>query len=64
MKHPKLQGRDPENICNRTIRHMGVQLELSKGLRKSFFSSLSKNGARIKKDRFHDFVEAVQASIS
>jgi phage replication-related protein YjqB (UPF0714/DUF867 family) len=63
-RHPSLQGQDPANICNRTIRGMGVQLELSKGLRRSFFSSLSKNGRQIKKDRFYEFVEAVRAAIS
>lgn len=32
-----LDGLGPLNICNRNMRNMGVQLELSQGLRKQFF---------------------------
>ena len=38
---PGLQGMDPANICNRCASGLGVQLELSAGLRKTFFASLS-----------------------
>jgi len=58
-----LQGRDQANICNRARSGVGVQLELSKGLRRSFFQSLSKNGRRGKTQRFQEFVTAVREVI-
>ncbi len=33
--HPELQGKAKSNICNRGLTGQGVQIELSKGLRKS-----------------------------
>lgn len=56
---PRLQGLDQANTCNRTRSGVGVQLELSKGMRRSFFQSLSKNGRRSQTQRFRDFVAAV-----
>jgi phage replication-related protein YjqB (UPF0714/DUF867 family) len=41
---PALQGCDTANICNRGISACGVQLELSNGLRRCFFESLSRGG--------------------
>lgn len=41
---PELQGRSPENICNRGQTRCGVQLELSRGLRQQFFASVSPAG--------------------
>jgi phage replication-related protein YjqB (UPF0714/DUF867 family) len=58
-QRPSLQGEDPANICNRTKSGGGLQLELSNGLRRSFFQSLSSNG-RQKTQRFEEFVEAVR----
>ncbi len=59
--NPDLQGQDPANICNRTISGRGVQLELSKGLRRSFFRTLSKNGRQTRTGRFRDFIAGVRA---
>lgn len=42
--NPALQGRAPENICNRGQTGRGVQLELSRGLREQFFESLTPAG--------------------
>ncbi|MBU4013369.1 MAG: poly-gamma-glutamate hydrolase family protein [Proteobacteria bacterium] len=39
-----LQGKSSNNICNRGIRRMGVQLELAAGLRETFFESLTAKG--------------------
>jgi phage replication-related protein YjqB (UPF0714/DUF867 family) len=60
---PELQGRDQTNICNRTTSGAGVQLELSKGLRRSFFQSLSRSGRRIKTKRFQEFIAAIRSAI-
>lgn len=59
-RNPRLQGHDVGNICNRNQNQAGVQLELSKGLRRSFFQGLSRNARRYKTERFREFVAAVR----
>lgn len=59
-KKQNLQGLDPRNICNRAKSGCGVQLELSFGLRRSFFKSLSKTGRLSTTARFDLFVAAVR----
>lgn len=48
---PGLEGRSPENICNRNRRYKGVQLELSYALRQALMEDLAMRQA---------FVEVVQ----
>lgn len=62
--HPnlELQGSDPSNICNRG-RSGGVQLELSNGLRATFFQSLGRQGRQTKTERFHLFIAAVREAL-
>jgi phage replication-related protein YjqB (UPF0714/DUF867 family) len=62
-KNPQLQGRLPSNVCNRTVSGDGVQLELSRGLRKSFFETLSRKGRKKRSKSFFDFTEAVREAI-
>jgi len=62
-KKLRLQGLDPRNICNRAKNGCGVQLELSFGLRCSFFKSLSKTGRLSKTERFDLFVTAVREAV-
>ncbi|HYI97345.1 MAG TPA: poly-gamma-glutamate hydrolase family protein [Bryobacteraceae bacterium] len=61
-KHPdpKLQGLEPENLCNRGRSGKGVQLELSLGARKRMFRSLTRKGRRFRTARFNAFVEAIR----
>jgi len=61
--HPDLQGTAPGNICNRAMDGRGVQLELSKGLRETFFSSLTRNGRQPRTNEFDKFVAAVRKAI-
>jgi phage replication-related protein YjqB (UPF0714/DUF867 family) len=59
--NPALQGRNTTNICNRGENARGIQLELSKGLRRSFFGSLSTGqGRQSKKEPFARFVAAAR----
>ena len=59
-----LEGRNLKNICNRTANGAGVQLELSEGLRHSFFESLYTRSGRSRKTvRFRQFVAAVREAI-
>lgn len=60
---PDLQGRDPENVCNRGTSGKGVQLELSQGVRKTMFRSLTRSGRKETTARFCDFVEAVSGAL-
>jgi phage replication-related protein YjqB (UPF0714/DUF867 family) len=62
-RNPRLQGLDQLNICNRGKRRAGIQLELSRGLRRSFFRSLSTAGRATRTVRFEEFVAAVRDAI-
>ncbi len=62
-RNPRLQGLDQSNICNRGKRRAGIQLELSRGLRRSFFRSLSTAGRATHTGRFDEFVAAVRDAI-
>ncbi len=59
-----LQGRSPMNICNRGTNGAGVQLELSRGLRNTFFESLNAAGRARQTQEFHQFVDAVRQGLS
>ena len=58
-----LQGRSPQNICNRGRRNMGVQLELTRGLRAAFFSSLTAEGRQSETSDFHDFAATLRRGL-
>ena len=65
-KHPVpgLQGRHPDNICNRSRRNQGVQLEISEALRKRMFDHPAHVNGRKRTDLFYRFVRAVRTAIS
>ncbi len=56
------RGVDERNICNRSRRARGVQLEISKGLRATLFRSYS-NGAGAASGTFPWFIQAVREAI-
>jgi phage replication-related protein YjqB (UPF0714/DUF867 family) len=60
-RHPnkKLQGLEAANVCNRGTTLAGVQLELSRAVRRTLFDSLTKTGRRHPTRRFAIFVTAV-----
>jgi phage replication-related protein YjqB (UPF0714/DUF867 family) len=60
QSRPSIQGTDHTNICNQGKTRQGVQIELSKGLRHSFFKSFSKAGRQTTTHRFDGFVLAVR----
>jgi phage replication-related protein YjqB (UPF0714/DUF867 family) len=57
---PLLQGASPQNICNRGKSGAGVQLELSNGLRQTFFQSLNTDGKRRPTVQFYKFIAALR----
>lgn len=61
--NPNLNGTAAVNICNRCRTRAGVQIELSNGLRRSCFRSLSSAGRKVPTQRFADLVAALQEGI-
>lgn len=60
----KYPGRDPANICNICGRGMGIQLEISRGLRAQLFKDLTPQGRRLPTEDLNRFARAIQASLA
>ncbi len=60
---PGLRGMHPENICNRGLSGRGVQLEISRGLRRALFDYLERRCARKRQPAFYTFVNAVREAL-
>lgn len=61
---PSLRGLDKRNLCNKGTCDAGVQMELSRGLRESFFQSLTRTGrVKAKPSLFH-FSASVRRALS
>ena len=58
-----LQGIAAANICNRGLRGVGVQLELSAGLRRTLFDSLTTEGRKKPTDELKKFATAVREGL-
>lgn len=58
-----LKGESPANLCNRCISGRGVQLEITKGLRKTMFTSHGGRGIRKKTECFFRFTNAVKTAL-
>ena len=57
-------GMDQKNICNLCGRGMGVQMEISRGLRAMMFRDLTPEGRRHPTQTFTRFTEAVRHAIA
>jgi phage replication-related protein YjqB (UPF0714/DUF867 family) len=62
-ENPELQGLASTNICNRGIHSAGVQLELSFGLRQTFFKSLKTTGRKKSTDELVRFAAAIREGL-
>ena len=62
-KSPRIPGKHPDNICNRCRSEMGVQLEISAGLRKRMFT-YHPECEPIQTDVFYSFVHALKAVLA
>lgn len=62
-KSSDLQGLSTANICNRGRRGAGVQLELSAGLRETFFESLTYKGRKRPTDQLARFATAIREGL-
>lgn len=58
QSNSKLQGRDPNNICNRGSRRAGLQLEISRGLRDTLVAdgNAMANFAWVVRSALHGFI--------
>jgi len=56
-------GKHPSNLCNLCESKKGVQLELSRPLRKTFFRSLDRPGREHPTDAFDKFVTAMRNAL-
>ncbi len=56
-------GRDPANICNRCISRLGLQIEISEGLRREMFQALNRRGRNIRTEIFRRFAGAIRAEL-
>jgi phage replication-related protein YjqB (UPF0714/DUF867 family) len=64
-RNPRLEGGDVANICNLGMQRAGVQIELSEGMRRTFFQSLgTRRGRQTRTQRFRDFVAAVRRVVA
>ena len=63
-ENPNLPGLHPANVCNRGQSGMGVQLELSSGLRKRLSAGRYPSGRTNRNAALADFVEAARAAIA
>jgi len=61
--NPNLQGREACNLCNRGLAAAGVQLELSKAVRRTMFDSLTREGRTHTTARFDVFVNALREAL-
>jgi phage replication-related protein YjqB (UPF0714/DUF867 family) len=61
--NPNLQGVNKNNICNRGRSGQGVQLEMSRPLRKSFFESFDRSGRERPTKAFSRFVDTIRGAI-
>ena len=62
-ENPELQGLASTNICNRGRHSAGVQLEISSGLRMTFFQSLTTKGRKKPTDELVRFAAAVREGL-
>ncbi len=53
-------GRDAENICNKCSSMLGLQLEISNGLRKKMFKGLKRNHRNPANNIFNEFVKSIR----
>ena len=58
-----LAGTHDENICNRGAKGKGVQLELTRSLRKTMFEGLGASGRQTTTDAFDRFVAALRSAL-
>ena len=62
-KSTRFPATSPFNICNSNTRGMGVQLEISMGLRRDMFKQLTRLFRKEKTPVFHCFINTIQSCL-
>ena len=64
-KHPNqnLHGVHPDNLCNLSASGKGVQLELTKGLRRQMLTDLTPRGKKVETRVFFEFIRAIREAL-
>lgn len=62
--HLPFGATDHKNVCNLCGRGMGLQMEISRGLRATMFQNLSHEGRRFRTAVFDRFINAVRRGIA
>jgi phage replication-related protein YjqB (UPF0714/DUF867 family) len=62
--NPSLQGVHPRNICNLGQSACGVQLEIARGLRDTWFESMTVHGRTQQSAGLLDFAQAVRTALA
>jgi phage replication-related protein YjqB (UPF0714/DUF867 family) len=62
--HLRLGATDQKNVCNLCGRGMGIQMEISRGLRARMFRDLTPEGRHYRTPLFHQFTGAVRKAIA
>lgn len=62
--NPRFRATDQKNICNLCGRGMGVQMEISRGLRATMFRDLTPEGRRHRTAAFARFTDSVRRAIA
>ncbi|MGC8491647.1 MAG: poly-gamma-glutamate hydrolase family protein [Syntrophobacteraceae bacterium] len=63
-KNSRFGGIDPRNVCNLCGRGMGVQIEVSRGLRRRMFQDLTAEGRQSRSEAYCRFVLAVREGLA
>ncbi len=63
-KNPRFPGRHPNNICNRSLRGEGVQMEISLALRRLMFVDLKRDQREPRGELFHNIVLAIRKAMT
>ncbi|MDR3567005.1 MAG: poly-gamma-glutamate hydrolase family protein [Syntrophobacteraceae bacterium] len=59
----RFRGTDQRNVCNLCGRGMGVQIEISRGVRSKMFRDLSKEGRQVRSEVYYRFIFAVREAL-
>ena len=63
-ENPRFPGRHPDNICNRSFRGMGVQMEISLALRKQIFDDLRRDHREPRGEAFDNVIQPLRRGLA
>ncbi len=61
---PRFPGLHPDNICNRSLSDIGVQMEISLALRKQIFADLRRDHRKPRGKAFDNIIQALRRALA